>query len=753
MKNTVKKILSLIQKVENTEIMQSQTNSDNIENCSFDDVFELLDKFENDVSIKKTLYEKLQAINNSFPEDNIQQVFQNIINLLEGFSKSDKKSNHDVILLIKECLRDTKKALSKKEIQPLQTEHILQRLLIANQVVDFNLPVKNKYSNQIVSKNNYQGSNEFLKNFENISIKTLRVDTKKLDKLVNQMSELIVSHIKIQDHLKELKSVKTEIQELGDLFQKFNKLKNEQNSKAVITPLNNIVETASEKITDIKSKIGVLFESFTDDHQYYNQTIDEMEEMIKNIRVLPIATIFHIFPRMVRDIAKTEDKEVEILISGGETCVDKKIIEEIKSPLIHIIRNSIDHGIEHPDEREKMGKSRVGKIQISAKNSSNKIIIEIKDDGRGINLEKIKMKALARGILSESEINNLTNEQIMNIIFLPGFSTGDEITDISGRGVGLDVVQTKITQLDGKVKINSLLGQGATVTIELPVSMATVKSFIVECSKQFYAIPIMAINSVIFLNGSDIFLKDNFKTFLHNNVPIRIFHLDEILNVQHNTIVENKKYLVLIIESDNNSIGLIIDRIEGDQEILQKKFAPPIFRLKNILGLTTLTSGRICFILNISDIFKIATGSTNILPTKTPEEMKRFLSKKENSDYNVLFLTNEENAEMALPQLQKEGYSLKIVNKNTDFFESLRRQFFDLITIMLPANTNESIEIIKQLKTNELFANIPTLIIGANITNELQDYLAMYHVEDFLSLENFAHDKYMYKVKRLLKQL
>lgn len=718
----------------------------------------LIQELEYTFASTKILRTKLLELIEIFSDNPVIEVYKQIIKLVAEFEENNSPVNADVLLLFKECVRDSKKFLKKSNVTPADTEYLIQRLNIASQVVNFDVTTDYLEDKKSLNKR-YEGSNEFLRNFENISIKTLRVDTQKLDKLVNKMSELIVSRIKINDHLKELKSIKFDIQDICDICQKYDKLANsadeKKNSKSFFTENKfhqNLSEQISEKIFNIENRINELYAHFYDDHEYYNQTIDSMEQTIKNVRVLPIATIFHLFPRMVRDISKEENKDVEILISGGDTSVDKKIIEEIKTPLIHIIRNSIDHGIEPPEERKQLGKSPTGKIQISAKNYSNKIIIEIKDDGRGVNLEKIKMKALAKGLLSENELKILSNEQIMNLIFLPGFSTGEEITDISGRGVGLDVVQTKITQLDGKVKVNSVLGQGSCVTIELPVSMVTIKSFIVETDKQFYAIPIVAVSAVLNVHADKIFLKDGEKTFIYNENPIKILHLNEILGISKNQNFTPEKFLILILESDNHTIGVIIDKIEGDQEILQKKFAPPIFRIKNILGLTTLTSGRICFILNVSDIFKTILQDSKHLPKKTPDEMRKILTNKPNKDYNILVYEIDNLRNNLTKLLQHGHYTYTKASNEENFFNTLKTTPFDLIILSLPTNANDTINITKQLKTNELYEDIPLFVVGENINDELQEYFSLYKVNDILSSEQLDSETFFYKIKKILGQ-
>lgn len=293
----------------------------------------------------------------------------------------------------------------------------------------------------------------------------------------------------------------------------------------------SIFQENSSKIIKLNNRILNLQKSLDEEDTKLNTIVTQLESMIKNIRVLPLATIFHMFPRMIRDISKDTGKDIELLISGSETSADKKVIEEIKAPLMHIIRNSIDHGIETPQERIAAGKSPKGKIYLIAKSMQNKIIIEIHDDGRGIDLQKIVNRALEKNMITQKEAQYLSAEQIMNIIFWPGFSTEQVVTELSGRGVGLDIVQTKISQLNGTVKVFSVPNQGTKITIELPISMSTLKAFIVECSQQFFAMPMTSIKNVMWIKEEDIYLRNDTKSIIIEGKTVNLFYLSELMKL------------------------------------------------------------------------------------------------------------------------------------------------------------------------------------------------------------------------------
>ena len=353
----------------------------------------------------------------------------------------------------------------------------------------------------------------------------------------------------------------------------------------------------AELINEINNDFTNLYNIISEDDNKLHQTTIEIDAIAKGIRVLPLATLFHSFPRMIRDIAKEYDKKIDFLISGSDTAVDKKIIEEIKMPLIHILRNSVSHGIERPEERIKQGKNETGIIRLTSKQEENNVIITIEDDGYGVNLEKVKEKALQKGLLTEEEIANMDSKQLMKLVFFPGFSTEEAVTEISGRGIGLDVVKTKIANLNGEILIDSLINKGCKVTIRLPLSMSTIKTFILLVNKQKYAIPVNTIKFVKKIPKEQVSEKNGVKSVIFENHSIPIYSLSELFG-EKNNIEESELLTIIIVENHEKQIAYIVDKLLGDQEVFQKKLVPPIIKIKNISGFTILPTGEICLIIN-----------------------------------------------------------------------------------------------------------------------------------------------------------
>ena len=594
---------------------------------TFFDVAEKITMLQGSSIYAKEIEDNIIQLKENVDDPNILEIIGMITDILHFITDNSVQLEEQMTLTLKSAVE-----YCASPNESIDSDLILQQLEIMKQLLELNYKkdtgvseIKN-ISTQTTSSNKSNSSTE---------IKTLHVNAQKLDLLVNQLGELIITKIKTEKNLEKIDSIKNaneicqkDLLKTSNYLRYYNRKYLQSGNtdqytgvfvKQVFSLLLDITQNVSRTIYDLNS----LYRSSKEDDMKMRLIIDEMESMVKNIRVLPISTVFNSFSRMVRDIANEKGKDIDFEIEGKDTCADKKIIEEIKTPLIHILRNAIDHGIETKEERIANGKSPVGRILLSAKQDDNKVIIDVFDDGQGFNLQKIKDRAVSRGFLTQEEIDTMSDEAIMNIIFWPGFTTGDSITSISGRGIGLDVVKTKISQLNGKVKVISEFGKGSCVHIEIPVTLTTLRVFLVQISGQIFAIPIQVITTFILKNQNEIKTNNGIRTILYNNNIIPLYYLSDILNLE--PAPKGEKETILIIESDDKTIGLIVDKLLGDQDILQKKLSPPLYKVKNISGITNLASGELCLILNMQDIMHYdfnkaapSPNSTKLLPSDIP---------------------------------------------------------------------------------------------------------------------------------------
>lgn len=608
----------------------------------------------------------------------------------------------------------------------------------------------------------------FFRSFENEEIKTLRVDTSKLDRLVSQTGELIINVIKTQEHLSVIEKMNSR---LSDWYSESKKIANflkyfdkrivlGNNYDDVIVNFYKKIYTYfyenATRLTEFQSSMNYLFKKILEDDTKLNQVIMEVEHISKNIRVLPLATVFHMFPRMVRDIAKTANKEIDFIISGSDTAVDKKIIEEIKAPLIHILRNAIDHGIELPDEREKKGKIRAGKIILSATQDKNSIIITVEDDGVGINVKKIREKALERNLLTKEEIDAMTDEQMTGLIFWPGFSTGDKITEISGRGIGLDVVQTKLSQLNGKVHVVSVMDKGCQVIIELPITMSTTKVFVIAFGEQHFAIPMHTIKLVQWVKPTDIFLKDGKNCILFQEHSIPVFDLAKVLNVKSSYKNKNDNLTVIVTEVDNTIVAFVVEKLLGDQEILNKKLSLPVYKLKNIGGITALPSGDICLVLNMNEVVRNSlaqVGTLNYLEelhNRAIGKIEDTFNPKEKSIY--VYDSTGKLLDYVKKCLKYFGYKVHVFTDKDSVISSIMKSKPNLLISNFEIDSVQEKDLFYKLKSDEMTSDIKLVLISSISQNQISKILPDINVPFVVEKSDYSEEDFLNNVEQLLRE-
>ncbi|MGD9579930.1 MAG: Hpt domain-containing protein [Vampirovibrionia bacterium] len=602
---------------------------------------------------------------------------------------------------------------------------------------------------------------------ETYTIKTLRVDTRKLDQLVAQVGELIVAKIKAKERLIDIERLLNYVE---DWQREWSKSKTSFKShekkylKAAFMPEGTsiytpgkdsqaVVRENSDRLANLANYLNMLYRNIQEDDTRLSLIIAELEDKIKNVRLLPLATIFNIYPRTVRDMARQQNKQIELDIRGSETTVDKKIIEEIKSPLVHLLRNAIDHGFETPEERTRKGKNPTGRLVISASHLENSVLIEIMDDGRGIDIEAIKQKVIDKELLTSSELSVMSENQIMNIIFWPGFSTSKSVTELSGRGVGMDVVHTKITQLNGQVKIHSKLGEGCKVSIKLPVTMATIQVFLVKVLNQTYAIPATAINTAVLVKPEEIFYKEGKQTVLVGGVPVFLHDLASLLELNRpaQESTKKEKITVLVIQTEEANIGFIVDVLLGDQEILHKNLEPPLIRVRNVAGVTTLGSGEVCLILNVGDLIK-ASQMTQGMSLRTSFKKQSAMIEAHKDKKNDILVVDDSVTTRILERniLRAAGYNVTVAVNGLDALTKLSTQHVDLVVSDVEMPDISGYELTSRIKNDEMLKHLPVVLV-TSLASELDRQKGLQSgASAYITKGGFNQEELLTTVKMLL---
>ncbi|WP_026476023.1 chemotaxis protein CheA [Alkaliphilus transvaalensis] len=416
---------------------------------------------------------------------------------------------------------------------------------------------ENKVEKLLTLENNEEvptaNKNEETKNKRGKTGKTVRVDIDRLDNLMNLVSELII--------------IKTRLEDI-----------------------------------DGASNTNATGQNMHDAIEYLERITTSLHDAVMKVRMVPIERVFNRFPRMVRDLSKELGKDISLFLSGEETEVDRTVIDEIGDPLIHLIRNSIDHGIEDPETRLNNNKPKNGTVRLVAYPDGNSVVIEVEDDGRGINIEKVKNKGLERGIITPQQSQIMEDKDIIQLLFHPGFSTADKISDISGRGVGLDVVKTKIESLGGVVEVDTKAGNGSKFTIRLPLTLAIIQALLVNVGPEKYAIPLNTIKEITTIQSNAIRKVQNNEVVLYRNTTLPILKLSNLLHGT-STTENDEEYVVVIVKKGDKTVGIVVDHLIGQQEIVIKSLGKFLSNIKGIAGATILGNGSVALIVDTNSFF------------------------------------------------------------------------------------------------------------------------------------------------------
>ncbi|MBE5934370.1 MAG: chemotaxis protein CheA [Lachnospiraceae bacterium] len=456
---------------------------------------------------------------------------------------------------------------------------------------------------------------------------TLVVVTKeseeKLKEVVSSVSEIDEVFIKqiektgveLKQQSIESKAIKNkEIKEQMKTEDEKSKVKNSKANisrtvRVDIEKLDNLMNLVSELIIAKNSLISIgnaigkngQKDGFNEQIEYLERITTNLHESVMKVRMVPIESVVNRFPRMIRDLSKKLNKSIELYMSGEDTELDRTVIDEIGDPLMHLLRNAVDHGIEDKASRIASGKQEEGTVILKAYQDGNNVVIEVKDDGKGINVDKIKQKVIERELATQDQLENLPDREIIDYIFRPGFSTAETVTDVSGRGVGLDVVKNKISNIGGNIEAKSEVGKGSTFIIRLPLTLAIIQALMVEVGTEKYAIPLGSIQTIEDVLVDDIkFVQGNRVITLRGNV-IPIVMLEEVLDVKKddNNV---QSYTVVIVSKGDKTIGLVVDSLIGQQEIVIKSLGKLINVDNVISGATVLGDGEVALILDVNTL-------------------------------------------------------------------------------------------------------------------------------------------------------
>lgn len=474
----------------------------------------------------------------------------------------------------------------------------------------------------------------------------LRVESDRIDDMMNQVGELVTNKSSYEQYDDDLTSY-TKIIEYGindirkyykdSVIQILRKLEYYVNKKEIKDLRNSYLDGFNNKLIDMvkmEEDLKETLDKFRNSYQLLTRVTNDLQETVMKIRMLPIAQTFNRFPRLIRDLSRDLGKEVKLEMSGEETELDKSVIEVLVDPLIHIVRNAMDHGIEMPEEREKAGKPRVGTISLNASHNGNLIVIKISDDGKGMSPQKIFENAVKKGLVSADA--KLTEKQMLEYIFAPGFSTATKVTNLSGRGVGMDVVKKSLDKINGTVGIETELGKGSTFFLRIPLTVAIIQALIVDAEKEYYAIPINSISETLKIGIEDIQNLEGTEVIKIREDVINVLSVKELFKLPTRYESHIKSYYAVILASEDKKVALLVNNLIGEQDIVIKTLKDKVTRVEGISGATILGDGTVSFILDIQTI--VGLGTKRIIErgkigkkSTSKNELRNFIDKLKNN--------------------------------------------------------------------------------------------------------------------------
>ena len=639
---------------------------------------------------------------------------------------------------------------------------------------------------------------------------TIRVNTSKLDALMNQSGELLVAKIIGVERFANVKAILNTINHWSKEWQNV-ALNSKQLTKIDlekdIQPILSFVENGQSRLKMLSARMKSLLKEMDEGNNHIARVTEEIQDVVKQVRMLPVATVFNTFERMVRDIAKKSGKRVNLRISGAETEIDKKILEEIKDPITHLLRNSIDHGIEPPEERLKNGKPECGVIELSAAQQGSNIVIEIADDGRGIDFDKVKKTAVSKGLISNVDAGEISEGDAIALLFKSGFSTAPMVTDISGRGVGLDVVKTNVENLHGKIEVNSTQGAGCCFKITLPLTLTTSKNLLVKAAGQTFAMPTSVIERIIWVRREDVKTVGLEESISLDGTPIVISRLSTVLNLENMTIQDEAevqlppgtpfrepavavgqrscpsfssrqspqadsrrassgagigelhqggeaafhnppagewKHPAVVLAVGERRAALLVDDLVEELDMVTKSLGKQLPRVKNVSGASILGNGNVVVILNPSDLIKSALQSAVHGSLIAPEIEVRQPKTILVVDDSITTRVLEQNI------LESVGYNVLVAEHGQEALNILAENSIDLVVSDVQMPNIDGFELTATLRESEKYGDMPVILVTSLDSKEDETQGLEVGADAYITKSNFDQSILLDTIQQLI---
>lgn len=592
---------------------------------------------------------------------------------------------------------------------------------------------------------------------------TIRVSLQKLDALFHQTEEMLVVKLASRQQVVAFRSIQKRLAEWEKECEVMEKRLHliPEPSKAYSKGMNEASLTLSRQILTFLDEQRFSLKSFKDELNRLDRAtsqnarlvgslVDSLLDDTKRVLMQPFSTLLETFPRMIRDISHSLNKAVRFDIQGADIEIDRRILEELKDPLIHLIRNAIDHAIETSEERIKLGKPPQGVIAMTAMQvSGNSVEISLSDDGKGIDLEKVKESALREKIITEKELAGMNDQEIVALIFQSGVSTSSQVTELSGRGLGMKIVSEKVEKLGGQIFIETKLGVGTIFRIRLPLTMATFRGIHIRAYDRDFIMPIYQIKRILRIKPEEIRTIENRETISFEERTLSYVHLGDLLGISPNVSENRSKRLliVLVVKASETTIAFGVEQLLNEQEILVKGLGAQLIRIRNIAAATVMEWGKVIPILNPNDLVKTALGwkiqkqNSFFNPPVRNKALKTILLAEDSVTTRVLFKNILESA----------GYLVKAVTNGLEALAVLKSEKFDLLLSDIEMPGMDGLELTKKIRASAEFKNLPiVLCTGRGLeTDRIKGFEC--GANAYLDKNSFAQSGLLETIRRLIK--
>ena len=591
---------------------------------------------------------------------------------------------------------------------------------------------------------------------------TIRVSTAKLDALMAQVGELLVTTIGAERRLAEAarlvamtarsenawREARPHYRKLLAELERVEEFDVLQSSGPTLTALLDFVQDSDELGQKVAREAAELERMLASDGRRLAQIVSDLQDEVRRTRMLPVSTVLTALPRLVRDVARDVGKEAVIFVEGGDIEVDRSVLEQLRAPLNHLLRNAVDHGLESPEQRRVAGKPAKGTIKVTAAQRGDSLVIEIEDDGAGIDVDKVRASAVKKGVVLPHEVDGMGEREAIELIFRSGLSTSSMITDLSGRGVGLDVVRETVERMHGVLDVRTQPGSGTTFVVSVPLAVATTQSLLVRCAHANFAIPVTNVVRILRMNPSEIGRADGRHTLVLDGRPIPVSRLNDVLGIE--SAPDNGvpgKVPVIVLGSADKRIALIVEELVGAQEVVIKSLPHPLVKVQNIAGASIMGNGEIVLVLNNADLTRaaerVATGS--LATIDAPLETTA-------NDGSVVLVVDDSIVTRTLEKniLESSGFKVWVAADGMEAWDILLSHNVHLVVIDVEMPRLNGFDLTEKIRSDRRLRDLPVVLVTSLDSREQRERGVAVGADAHIVKQSFNQEVLLDTIRRLI---